>query len=90
MEDQEYYSSVSPKGQITLPAVIRKELGIRPRDHVAIDIKNGEVRIRAVRSKLLAHYQKAGRLAQPMEWADVTRVASEEHAQDAAKEGLAE
>ncbi|MDO8672858.1 MAG: AbrB/MazE/SpoVT family DNA-binding domain-containing protein [Dehalococcoidia bacterium] len=87
MEDHEYYSSVSPKGQITLPAVIRHELGIKPRDQVVIDVKNGEVRIRPVQSKLLTHFGKAGRLTKPMKWADVTRVAADEHALMVSQEG---
>ncbi len=90
MKNQEYYSSVSPKGQITLPAEIRKELGIKPKDQVAIDIKDGEVRVRRMRSKLLAHYQKAGGLGRPLEWDVVARIAAEEHAHYAAREGLEE
>ena len=31
-------STISTKGQITLPARIRKQLGIKPRDRVAIDV----------------------------------------------------
>ncbi len=31
-------STISTKGQITLPARMRKQLGIRPRDRVAIDV----------------------------------------------------
>ncbi len=90
MEEHEYYSSVSPKGQITLPAKIRKELGIKPKNQVAIYINTGEVRVRPIRSKLLAHYGKAGSLRRPLDWDSVTRIAADEHAEHAAREGLEE
>jgi AbrB family looped-hinge helix DNA binding protein len=31
-------STISTKGQITLPARLRKQLGMKPRDRVAIDV----------------------------------------------------
>jgi len=31
-------STISTKGQITLPARMRKQLGMKPRDRVAIDV----------------------------------------------------
>ena len=40
-----YRSSVSPKGQITLPIEIRRQLNIGPRDHVDIELVDGEIRV---------------------------------------------
>lgn len=40
-----YRSSVSPKGQITLPIEIRRQLNISPRDHVDIELVDGEIRV---------------------------------------------
>lgn len=40
---------VSNKGQITLPAQVRKKLGIKPRSMVTIDFKNDEMVIRLVK-----------------------------------------
>jgi AbrB family looped-hinge helix DNA binding protein len=40
-----YISSVSPKGQITLPIEIRRQLNIRPRDHVDIELVDGAIRV---------------------------------------------
>lgn len=40
-----YTSSVSPKGQITLPIELRRELNIGPRDHVDIELHDGEIHI---------------------------------------------
>ena len=40
-----YSSSVSPKGQITLPIEIRRELDIDPKDRVDIEMDNGAIRV---------------------------------------------
>jgi AbrB family looped-hinge helix DNA binding protein len=49
---KETFSSVSPKGQITLPAEIRRALGIKPKDKVAISLQDGEVRVTPARYTL--------------------------------------
>jgi len=41
---------VSEKGQITLPAVIRRKLGIRPQSRVEIVVRDGEIAIRPLKS----------------------------------------
>jgi len=46
---REAVSSVSPKGQITIPAAIRHLLGVGPKDRVAFRVENGEVVIRPAR-----------------------------------------
>lgn len=38
-------STVSPKGQITLPAQVRKKLGIRPNDRLAIETRGDTILI---------------------------------------------
>ncbi len=40
-----YSSSVSPKGQITLPIEIRRELNIGAKDRVDIEMQDGQIRI---------------------------------------------
>ncbi len=87
MGERRFYSSVSPKGQITLPAEVRRLLGIEPKDQVAIELVDSAVRISKVESRLLAHYQEAGSLPARLSWRDTTRVAAEDHAEVAAREG---
>ena len=36
MGQRKYFSSVSPKGQITLPAEVRHRLGIKARDRTVV------------------------------------------------------
>ena len=43
-------ASVSSKGQVTLPAKIRKDLGIRSKDKVQFLIRDNEIIIRPLRS----------------------------------------
>ncbi len=40
---------ISNKGQITLPAVARRKLGIEPLSSVEIEVRNAEIVIRAIR-----------------------------------------
>jgi AbrB family looped-hinge helix DNA binding protein len=83
-----FMSSVSPKGQITLPAVIRTRLGIKPKDCVLIELdEDGILRVRPA-SGLERYYGAAGRLKQPMAWKQLERIAHEDHVLNAAREGL--
>ena len=88
MDDKTFYSRVSPKDQITLPAEFRKELGLKPKDQVTLQMEDGVVQIRPLRSRLLKHYQKAGALKQPLSWKEIEEIAHEDHAVRAAQEGL--
>ena len=49
---KEMLSSVSPKGQITIPVAIRRLLGVKPKDTVAFTIKDGQVTISPARFSL--------------------------------------
>jgi AbrB family looped-hinge helix DNA binding protein len=40
------FATVSSKGQITLPAASRKVLGIKVRDRVRIELKDGAIMVR--------------------------------------------
>jgi AbrB family looped-hinge helix DNA binding protein len=84
---KEALSSVSPKGQITLPAEIRKVLGLKPTDRVAVWLEDGQVRIRPVGS--LQHYfQRVPALDPGRSWKEIEAIAHDEHAQHVAREGL--
>jgi AbrB family looped-hinge helix DNA binding protein len=54
-------STITSKGQTTLPKEVRKALGLQPGDRVRYVILNGEVRILKVRSIA----ELAGMLARP-------------------------
>jgi len=52
----EYVSSVTSKGQVTIPASIRKALGLKPRDKVAFRLEDRSVRIVPAKSSVLDSY----------------------------------
>lgn len=51
---KEFLSSVSPKGQITLPIEMRRQLGVKPKDKVIMRLEGDHVAVRSA-SATLAH-----------------------------------
>lgn len=49
MKEQQV-SSVSPKGQITIPIEFRRMLGLKPKDKVSIEAEDGELRVKPAKS----------------------------------------
>ena len=80
-------SSVSPKGQVTIPAEIRRLLGVRPRDKVAFEVTDGQVLIRPARGNLESLYRSVPALDRPVSDKEMTQLAQEEHARAVAEEG---
>lgn len=62
-----YTSSVSPKGQITLPTELRKQLDIAPRDIVVIALEDGHIQIEKAEARLLSGF---GVVPVPNAWKD--------------------
>ena len=77
-----HLSSVSPKGQITIPLEFRRRLGIETKDRVVFNIEGDSLRITTLRSMLAASYQSVPALDPPRTWEEVTAIAHEEHAQE--------
>lgn len=84
----EFRSRVGPKGQITLPREVRRRFGIRARDIVAIRVEGELVTIIPLGSALAESFQAAPALSQPLSVEEMTGIAAEERAQEAAREGL--
>jgi AbrB family looped-hinge helix DNA binding protein len=53
---RELETTVTQKGQVTIPQEIRARLGLRPRDKVRFQIEGDAVTLRPATSKLLAGY----------------------------------
>jgi AbrB family looped-hinge helix DNA binding protein len=83
-----YTSSVSPKGQITLPAELRRELDIEPKDVVVIALEDGKIQIESAKARLRSVYQSVPALDTPIEWSDLTRSVWEEFGEQHARAGL--
>lgn len=80
-------SSVSVKGQVTLPVEVRRRLGLNPRDRVRFTIEDGEVKLCRVPSVLATSYQAVPPLDPPRSPEEAIRIAVEEHARQTAMEG---
>jgi AbrB family looped-hinge helix DNA binding protein len=80
-------SSVSLKGQVTIPMEIRRALDIKPRDKVAFRLEHGELRIVPAAASVQASFQAVPPLRQPLTDEQIIEIASEEHAHHVAKEG---
>jgi AbrB family looped-hinge helix DNA binding protein len=85
---KQFVSSLSPKGQITIPQEVRKQLGLKTRDKVAIQVDADRVTISPARSRLDAIYQSVPALTTPRTWEEITELAADEHAEHVAREGL--
>jgi len=79
-----YRSSVSPKGQITLPIDARRRLGIHPKDRVTIEIHNDSITVRpAKKGSFLDSYRSIPALKRPLTDNEMTEIAAEEAALEA-------
>lgn len=86
--DEVFYSSVSPKGQVTIPAHIRQMMGVRPKDRIAFRVVEGHVQLRQAVSPLDELYQSVPPLHPRRSWKEIEEIARDEQAVRVAKEGL--
>ena len=68
---KEFHSSVSPKGQITLPAEVRHHLGIKPKDTVTIQVEGSDVRIIPATFTLETAAGSVPALAEALTWEEI-------------------
>ena len=76
----ELLATVTSKGQVTVPAPIRRHLGLGPSDKIAFVIEaDGTVLVRAPRYATLESLRgAAGKLKRPMTWRRMREVARED------------
>jgi len=73
-------STLSSKGQVTLPIEIRKHLGVNPNDKVAFVIEpDGKVQVTPARYPDIASLSgAAGSLKKPLSWKEMQQTARED------------
>jgi AbrB family looped-hinge helix DNA binding protein len=76
----ELLATVTSKGQVTVPAPVRRHLGLEPSDKIAFVIESdGTVLVRAPRYATLESLRgAAGKLKRPMTWRRMREVARED------------
>ncbi len=84
----QFFSSVSSKGQVTVPQEVRRLLKLRPGDRVEFRVEGGRVLIEQAKSALAEHFQSIPALQNPLSDEEAIRVATDEHADAATQEGL--
>jgi AbrB family looped-hinge helix DNA binding protein len=77
---KEIISTVTSKGQVTIPAEVREYLGIKTHDKIAFVIdQDGGVRLRVPQYPRISSLSgAAGRLQQPLSWRQMQRIAYED------------
>ena len=77
---KEIISTISSKGQVTIPSEVRKYLGIKTNDKIAFVIDSeGTVRLRVPRYQNIASLRgAAGTLKKPLSWEQMQEIAQED------------
>jgi len=77
---KEFISTITSKGQVTIPAEIRKHLGITTNDKISFVIDDeGIVQLRVPRYSTIASLTgAAGRLKKPLSWQEIQKIAQED------------
>ena len=71
-------TSVTRKGQVTIPKEVRDWIGIRPFDRVEFYVERGETKVRKARRSLDEIAGSVPSLAEPLDDAEMTRIAAED------------
>jgi len=83
MARKEIIATVSSQGQVTIPAAVRRHLGIKKSEHIAFVVDTevtGSVQVVAPRYPDIDSIRgAAGSLAKPLSWQDMQQIAHEDH-----------
>ncbi len=74
-------TTITQRGQVTIPAEVRRMLGVKPRDKVAFTIENGEVRLAPVPFSLESAYGSVKPASQAEDFESVTQAAKDSKAE---------
>jgi AbrB family looped-hinge helix DNA binding protein len=77
-----YTSSISPKGQITLPKEFRSRLKLHTKDKVTIRLENERIVVTPAEDELAAGFRSIPALKRPMTDNEMTELATEENARE--------
>ena len=76
-----YVASVTRRGQVTIPADIRRLLGTKERPKVVFQVEDGEVRVVPVEMTLEETFGSVTPLNRPEDFKELSRIAKDEKAQ---------
>jgi len=76
---REILSTVTQRGQVTIPAEVRRLLGARTGDKVAFRIEGGQVRLAPATMTLEGAYRSVKPVGRPEDFKQIERDAKQEH-----------
>ena len=77
---EEYIGRLTTKGQVTIPAEVRRRLGVKPRDQVAFRIVENRVELQPATMTLESTFAAVEPLKRPEDFKELRDTAIEEHA----------
>ncbi len=78
---REFESSISAKGQITLPVALRKKLAVKPKDKIVFRVVGDAVTLAASHSSLDSVYMSVPALKTPKSLTEMRKLYQQERAQ---------
>ena len=78
-------TTITQRCQVTIPAEVRRVLGVKPRDKVAFTIEEGGVRLAPASFSLESAYGSVKSLEKPENFEKISRSAKEAKAQKTAR-----
>lgn len=83
----ELETTLTQKGQVTIPAEVRKALGLKPRDKVAFELDGDVAKIRRAASKIARWYGAVTPRERPEDFREVREEFEREVAEEADRRG---
>jgi AbrB family looped-hinge helix DNA binding protein len=77
---EHYYTTLTERGQVTLPSEIRRKLGVKPKQKVHFEVDGDSIRIVPSEFTLESIRGMAPPLSEPKSIEDIFDIAAEEHA----------
>lgn len=77
---EQYTTTITQRGQVTLPAKVRRTLGVKPHEKVTFQVEGQEVRLVPSAFTLESAYASVPRLPDQPPIEDLFALAGEEHA----------
>ena len=74
-------STITQRGQVTIPVEVRRLLGLKPRDRVAFEIGENEVKLVPVRFTLESAYGSVPSPGEPQDFKKLSRRVKEARAE---------
>ena len=83
---KEITTTITQRSQVTVPAEVRRVLGVKPRDKVTFAIADGEVRLKPVAYSIESVYGSVKPSRKPENFDELSRIAKDAKAEQTVQE----